>query len=109
MRRLRPVGPVLGCTLDPVYNRPVSGPDVIARLLRGPALYFVPGEDPQPEVPRVPDPRRSAMVGLVLTLLLVLGGVLLVHVLGSAAKLQDCVMSGRTNCAPIASPGGTGD
>jgi hypothetical protein len=98
------MGPVLGCTLDPVYSRPLSGPDVIARLLRGPALYFVPGERPQPEMPPVPDPRRPAVVGLVVTLLLVLGGVLLVHVLSRTARLQDCVMSGRTNCAPIASP-----
>lgn len=63
--------------------------------------YFVPGRDYEPEMPRFPDPRRAALVGLVVTLLLVLGGVLLVHILGRAARLQDCVMSGRTNCAPI--------
>jgi hypothetical protein len=74
---------------------------VIARLLRGPALHFVPREDPQPELPRAPEPRRAAVAGLVVTVLLVLGGVLLVHVLSRSAKLQDCVMSGRTNCAPI--------
>ena len=74
----------------------------------GPALYFVSGEDPQPEMPRVPDPRRAAVTGLVVTLLLVVGGVLLVHVLNRTGKLQDCVMSGRTNCAPIASPVATG-
>jgi len=84
-----------------VYSRPISGPDVITRLLRGRALYFVPGEDPQPEMPRAPEPRRAAVAGLVVTVLLVLGGVLLVHVLSRSAKLQDCVMSGRTNCAPI--------
>jgi hypothetical protein len=92
---------VLGCTLVRVYSRPISGPDIIARLLKGPALYFVPGERPQPEMPPVPDPRRSAVVGLVVTLLLVVGGVFLVHVLSRTARLQDCVMSGRTNCAPI--------
>ena len=91
-----------------MYSRPISGPRVIARLLMGPALYFVAGEDPRPEMPRVPDPRRAAMAGLVITVLLVVGGVLLVHVLNRTAKLQDCVMSGRTNCAPIASPAGTG-
>jgi hypothetical protein len=84
-----------------VYRRPNFGPDVISRLVRGPALYFLPGEDPQPEMPKVPDSRRSAIAGLIVTLLLVLGGVFLVHVLGRTAKLQDCVMSGRTNCAPI--------
>ena len=91
-----------------MYSRPISGPRLIIRLLRGPALYFVASEDPKPEMPRVPDPRRAAMAGLIVTLLLVLGGVLLVHVLGRTAKLQDCVMSGRTNCAPIAAPAGTG-
>jgi hypothetical protein len=85
------------------------GTDVIARLLRGPTLYFVAGEDPQPEMPRVPDSRRAAVAGLIVTVLLVLGGMLLVHVLSRTAKLQDCVMSGRTNCAPIASPAKTGD
>jgi hypothetical protein len=85
-----------------VNSRPISGADVITRLLRGPTLYFLPGEDPQPEMPKVPDSRRSAVAGLIITLLLVLGGVFLVHVLGRTAKLQDCVMSGRTNCAPIA-------
>jgi hypothetical protein len=86
----------------------VTNPRIIARLLRGPALYFVAGEDPQPELPRLPEPRRAAVVGLIITVLLVLGGVLLVHVLSRTANLQDCVMSGRTNCAPIASPVGTG-
>jgi len=42
-----------------------------------------------------------ALIGLLVTVLLVLGGVLLIHVLGRASRLQDCVMSGRTNCAPI--------
>jgi hypothetical protein len=86
----------------------VTNPRIIARLLRGPALYFVAGEDPQPEMPRLPEPRRAAVAGLIITVLLVLGGVLLVHVLSRTANLQDCVMSGRTNCAPIASPVGTG-
>ena len=48
------------------------------------------------------------LIGLIVTLLLVLGGVLLVHVLGRAARLQDCVMQGRTNCAPIDSSKGSG-
>ncbi|HEX3835580.1 MAG TPA: hypothetical protein VHW25_01340 [Steroidobacteraceae bacterium] len=91
-----------------MYGPPISGPRVILRLLRGPALYFVAREDPKPDMPPVPDPRRAAVAGLVITLLLVLGGVLLVHVLDRTSKLQDCVMSGRTNCAPITSPDGTG-
>ena len=73
-------------------------------LFRGPVLSFVPSDEWLPELPRVPDPRRGAVAGLIVTILLVLGGVFLVHVLRRTADLQDCVMSGRTNCAPIASP-----
>ena len=46
----------------------------------------------------------SALVRLLIVLLLVLGGVALVHKLASMSHLQDCVMSGRTNCAPIDLP-----
>jgi hypothetical protein len=91
-----------------VYDRSLSGPRAIARLLKGTALSFVPSEDPQPEVPRVPDPRRGAVAGLIITVLLILGGVILVHTLGKTAKLQDCLMSGRTNCAPIEPSAGSG-
>jgi hypothetical protein len=71
----------------------------IAKLVGGRAVYFAPGEKEEPGIPR--DSRRAALVGLIVTLLLVTGGVVLVHILGRAARLQDCVMSGRTNCAPI--------
>jgi hypothetical protein len=84
-----------------VYGRPILGLRMLSRPLWGQAMHFLPSESHEPEMPRFPDPRRAALVGLIVTLLLVLGGVLLVHVLGRAAKLQDCVMSGRTNCAPI--------
>ena len=57
----------------------------------------------QPEDPQSRDPRRPALLGLLLVLLLVGGGLYLAHVLHDAAQLQDCVMSGRTNCAPIES------
>jgi hypothetical protein len=55
----------------------------------------------EPDDPQSRDPRRAALLGLVLVLLLVGGGLYLAHVLHNAAQLQDCVMSGRTNCAPI--------
>ena len=51
--------------------------------------------------PEVPDSRRGALIGLGLVLLLIVGGLVLAHVLRGTAQLQDCVMSGRTNCAPI--------
>lgn len=48
----------------------------------------------------LPDRRRAALM-LLLVLLLVIGGVALVHVLRDMSRIQDCAMSGRTNCAPI--------
>lgn len=51
--------------------------------------------------PRTPDPRWRALIGLLIALMLVVGGLLLVRVLGRVGRLQDCVMSGRTDCAPI--------
>ena len=76
------------------------------RLVRGPLLSLLPSKEPLlpggPGMPR--DPRRAALVGLIVTLLLVVGGLFLVRVLERAARLQDCVMSGRTSCAPIDAP-----
>ncbi len=73
-------------------------------FLRWPArLALLPDERDDPELPGPPDRRRAALLGLLFTLLLVLAGVVLVHILGRAARLQDCVLSGRTNCAPIES------
>lgn len=57
----------------------------------------------EPHDPESRDPRRAALLGLVLILALVGGGLYLAHVLHDAARIQDCVMSGRTNCAPIES------
>lgn len=44
---------------------------------------------------------RAAIVGLIICLVLVLGGLLLVYKLKAMSELQDCVMQGRTNCAPV--------
>lgn len=74
-----------------------------SRVLPSPTRHFLPSGGEEPGIPR--DSRRAALVGLIVTLLLVVGGVVLVHVLGRAAKLQDCVMSGRTNCAPVDASG----
>jgi hypothetical protein len=70
-------------------------------LLGEPRLYLLPRSTDEPENRRPSDPRLPALIGLLVTVLLVLGGVLLIHVLRRASRLQDCVMSGRTNCAPI--------
>jgi hypothetical protein len=74
---------------------------VIHELLGGYSLAFLPRKSEDSGVPATPDPRRAALIGLIVTLLLIAGGVVLAHILGGAARLQDCVMSGRTNCAPI--------
>ncbi len=44
---------------------------------------------------------RGPIVALLLVVVLVLGGLWLAHRLHSASAIQDCVMAGRTNCAPV--------
>src|SRR5215469_2962479 len=51
------------------------------------------------------DQRRSAaLIGLIIILALAIAGVWLVRELRNKARLEDCLMSGRTNCAPIEEP-----
>lgn len=50
------------------------------------------------------DRRTAALMGLAVVLSLALAGVVLVRDLGKESKLEDCLMSGRTNCAPIELP-----
>jgi hypothetical protein len=38
-------------------------------------------------------------MGLVIIVLLILGGFFLTHILGGMTRLQDCALSGRSNCA----------
>lgn len=57
-----------------------------------------------PAAPPPSDPGGSRLTHLLIIGALVLGGLLLVHVLRNAAQLQDCLLSGRTNCAPIEVP-----
>jgi hypothetical protein len=52
------------------------------------------------------DPKRGplrAVVGLGLVVVLVLGILFVMQQLRHAAAVQDCIASGRTNCAPITS------
>jgi hypothetical protein len=46
------------------------------------------------------------VIGLVVVLALVVAAVYLVHALQKESHLEDCLMSGRTNCAPIDTPAG---
>jgi hypothetical protein len=48
-----------------------------------------------------PDNRRGAIAGLLIAALLLAVGIWLARDLTAASKLQDCVMSGRTNCNVI--------
>jgi hypothetical protein len=50
------------------------------------------------------DGRRGAVIGLAITVLLVVAGYYLLTALRENSKLQDCLMSGRTNCAPLDIP-----
>lgn len=45
--------------------------------------------------------RRGAIAGLVIAIVLLVVGIWLARELTAASKLQDCVMSGRTNCNVI--------
>jgi F0F1-type ATP synthase assembly protein I len=45
-----------------------------------------------------------AIVGLLLLVGLIVGVLFIMRQLQHAAAIQDCVASGRTNCAPIAAP-----
>jgi hypothetical protein len=54
---------------------------------------------PAEEVPVSQRPFR--WVALVFVVLLAVGGFLLMRQLRADSKLQDCVMSGRRNCAPV--------
>ena len=47
--------------------------------------------------------RRGAMAGLAIAAVLLVIGVWLAHELTAASKMQDCLMSGRTNCNTIQS------
>jgi len=51
-----------------------------------------------------PEPRenrRPAIAGLVIAVALLVVGLWLAHELTAASKMQDCLMSGRTNCNVI--------
>lgn len=53
---------------------------------------------------REPTNRRGPLIGLVVIVVLFALGFVLVRKLYSSEQLEDCLMSGRTNCAPIATP-----
>jgi hypothetical protein len=57
------------------------------------------------EIERDADERRTAaLIGLIIVLGLAILGIMLFRELRKSAQLEDCLMSGRTNCAPIEVP-----
>jgi hypothetical protein len=52
--------------------------------------------DPEPG-----DSRRGAVAGLLIAIVLLAVGIWLARDLTAASKMQDCAMSGRTNCDVI--------
>jgi hypothetical protein len=69
----------------------------------GLAYDSTPMSDPGDERPD-PDSRRPALIGLAVVLVLVVASYFLVTALQRNASLEDCLMSGRRNCAPIEAP-----
>jgi hypothetical protein len=58
--------------------------------------------DEQPETGKRPQHRGPSPGTLLIAALLVIGlGYLLTVKLREMSRIQDCVMSGRTNCAPV--------
>jgi hypothetical protein len=47
---------------------------------------------------------RGPLVAVAVMVLLIAIGWLVVRELTATARLQDCLMSGRTNCAPVEAP-----
>jgi hypothetical protein len=48
--------------------------------------------------------RTAALMGFIVILSLAIVGIVLIRALGKEARMEDCLMSGRTNCAPIEVP-----
>ena len=46
--------------------------------------------------------RRGALAGLVIVLLIIVAVVFVMARLRESGRMQDCLASGRTNCAPVA-------
>jgi hypothetical protein len=63
--------------------------------MKNPDNWQPPEREPYP----APSTRRGALIGLVVIVLLILGGLILTHVLGGMSRLQDCALSGRSNCS----------
>jgi hypothetical protein len=57
--------------------------------------------DPKQQQQEPDDNRRGAVAGLIIAVVLLAVGIWLARDLTAASKMQDCLMSGRTNCNVI--------
>jgi hypothetical protein len=79
--------------------------DEIRRITRAQsAARPVQGEGDPAEPRLARGSRPYGWTGLFAVVVLVVGGWLLMRRMAADAKLQDCVMSGRKNCAPVDQP-----
>lgn len=60
-----------------------------------------PARDEDDGQPEDGPPRRGALVALVVLAVLIVGGLWLSRTLHQTGRIQDCVMAGRNNCAPV--------
>ena len=57
--------------------------------------------NPRPQSPQSRESNTPAVAGLAIAAVLLVVGLWLAHELRAASKMQDCVLSGRTNCNEI--------
>lgn len=57
-----------------------------------------------PDDPEDGGNRRGALIGLAIAVVLVIAGYYLMTALRDQGKMEDCLMSGRSNCAPLDIP-----
>jgi len=62
-----------------------------------------PAEHPEaPDARHAPASNRTNIAAILVIAALVIGGWFLTQSMRKTSALQDCVMSGRSNCAPVA-------
>lgn len=49
----------------------------------------------------IPPSRKGPVIALAVVVVLLIAGIFLQRYLRSSGQMEDCMMSGRTNCAPI--------
>ncbi|WP_409977489.1 MULTISPECIES: hypothetical protein [unclassified Bradyrhizobium] len=65
------------------------------------SVYAASDQEPSLSDPNADNGRRGAIAGLLIAAAMLAFGLWLAHDLTAASKMQDCLMSGRTNCNVI--------